>query len=128
MKLLLDTHLVLWVANTPQRLPQAARDMISALENDVYFSVVNLWEVVLKAQLNRPDFRVDARALRTGLLKAGFLELGIKSEHVFQLSHMPHIHKDPFDRMLIAQATSESMLLLTVDAQVALYSAPIRKF
>jgi PIN domain nuclease of toxin-antitoxin system len=128
MKLLLDTHVVLWVANSPQRLPQTARDMIASLDNEVYFSVVNVWEVVLKAQLNRADFRVDARALRSGLLKAGFLELSIKSEHVFQLIHLPDLHKDPFDRMLIAQATSESMLLLTMDAQVGAYPAPIRKF
>jgi PIN domain nuclease of toxin-antitoxin system len=84
--------------------------------------------VMLKAQLNRADFRVDARALRSGLLKAGFLELSIKSEHVFQLSHLPELHKDPFDRMLIVQATCESMLLLTMDAHIGAYPAPIRKF
>ncbi len=128
MRLLLDTHVLLWVVNTPQRLPAAAHAMIASLDNAVYFSVVNLWEITLKAQLQRADFSVDARALRTGLLKAGYQELDVKSEHVFQLNHLADIHKDPFDRMLIAQALSESMLLLTMDAQIAKYPAPVRKF
>lgn len=128
MKLLLDTHILLWVVNTPERLPSPAHAMIASLDNAVYFSVVNLWEITLKAQLQRTDFRVDARALRTALLKAGYQELDVKSEHVFQLNHLADIHKDPFDRMLIAQALSESMLLLTMDAQIAKYPAPVRKF
>ena len=128
MKLLLDTHLLLWVAHTPDRIPKTAQDMIASLDNEVYFSVVSLWEIVQKAQLNRADFQVDARVLRTALLKAGYVELCVNSQHVFQLLSLPRIHEDPFDRLLISQALSESMLLLTMDALVAQYPAPVRKF
>jgi PIN domain nuclease of toxin-antitoxin system len=128
MKLLLDTHFLLWVANSPNRIPKAAQEMIASLDNEVYFSVVSLWEIVQKTQLDRSDFQVDTRALRTALLKAGYLELSVSSHHVFQLLSLPRIHKDPFDRLLISQALSESMLLLTLDAVVSQYPAPVRKF
>ena len=126
MKLLLDTHLLLWVASQPERLSQAARDFIEDKENELIFSTASLWEVVIKLGLGRDDFKVDPRLLRRGLLDNGYSELPIRSEHVVAIDTLPPIHKDPFDRVLIAQALVEGITLLTTDAVVASYPAPVR--
>lgn len=127
MKLLLDTHLLLWAANDPNRLSDAARNWIEDLSNELLFSAASLWEITIKRSLGRDDFQVDGRLLRRGLLDNGYQELPITSEHAVALESLPSIHKDPFDRMLIAQATTEGILLLTKDAQVARYGGSIRK-
>lgn len=107
MKLLLDTHLLLWVAGQPDRLSQAARQFIEDKENELLFSTASLWEVVIKRGLGRDDFKVDPRLLRRGLLDNGYGELTISSEHVVAIDTLPPIHKDPFDRVLVAQALVE---------------------
>ena len=127
MKLLLDTHLLLWAANAPEQLPSAARDLIESPENELLFSAASLWEIAIKSSLGRNDFRVDARLLRRGLLDNGYGELPISSEHAVYIDALPPIHKDPFDRILVAQATVEGITLLTTDAQVAGYPGPVRK-
>lgn len=126
MKLLLDTHLLLWVAGQPDRLSQAARRFIEDKENELIFSAASLWEVVIKRGLGREDFKVDPRLLRRGLLDNGYGELPIGSEHVVAIDTLPPIHKDPFDRVLIAQALVEGITLLTTDATVAGYPAPVQ--
>ncbi len=126
MKLLLDTHLLLWAAGQPDRLPSAARSLIDNPENELLFSAASLWEVAIKRGLGRDDFQVDARLLRRGLLDNGYGELPILSEHVVAIESLPPIHKDPFDRVLVAQATVEGITLLTTDALVAQYPGPIR--
>jgi PIN domain nuclease of toxin-antitoxin system len=128
MKLLLDTHLLLWAAEKSRRLPKAARNLINDPDNDLLFSAASLWEIVVKYdQGQRDDFQVDARLLRRGLLDNGYSELPISSEHVVAVASLPQIHKDPFDRILIAQATIEGILLLTTDPLVARYPGPIQK-
>ncbi len=127
MKLLLDTHLLLWAASEPVRLPPAAREWIDDLSNELLFSAASLWEISIKNSLGRSDFRVDGRLLRRGLLDNGYRELPISSEHAVFVESLPPLHKDPFDRMLIAQATIEGITLLTTDEQVARYPGPIRK-
>jgi PIN domain nuclease of toxin-antitoxin system len=127
MKLLLDTHLLLWAAGNPDRLPAAARRLLDDLQNELIFSSASLWEVAIKHGLGRGDFRVDARLLRRGLLDNGYGELPITSEHAVALDSLPSIHKDPFDRILIAQSMVEGVTLLTADPLVAQYPAPIRK-
>ena len=127
MKLLLDTHLLLWAAGNPDRLPAAARRLLDDLQNVLIFSSASLWEVAIKHGLGRGDFRVDARLLRRGLLDNGYGELPITSEHAVALDSLPSIHKDPFDRILIAQSMVEGITLLTADPLVAQYPAPIRK-
>ena len=127
MKLLLDTHLLLWAANEPKRLPKAARVLIEDSENDLLFSAASLWEITIKRSLGRADFRVDARLLRRGLLDNGYTELPITSEHAINVDHLPSTHKDPFDRILVAQATVEGITLLTNDRKLADYPGPIRK-
>lgn len=126
MKLLLDTHLLLWGAGQPERLSDAARELIEADENELIFSTASLWEVVLKRGLGRNDFKVDPRLLRRGLLDNGYSELPIGSEHVVAIDTLPPLHKDPFDRVLIAQALVEGITLLTRDPMVARYPAPVR--
>ena len=126
MKLLLDTHLLLWVAGQPERLSQAARELIEDKDNELIFSTASLWEVVIKRGLARDDFKVDPRLLRRGLLDNAYSELPIGSEHVVAIDALPPLHKDPFDRVLIAQAIVEGITLLTADAVVAGYPAPVR--
>lgn len=127
MKLLLDTHLLLWAAGQPDRLSPEARKFIDNSANELLFSAASLWEVVIKRSLGRDDFKVDARVLRRGLLDNGYSELQVGSDHVVATDGLPPIHKDPFDRVLIAQATVEGITLLTADLLVAKYPGPIQK-
>lgn len=127
MKLLLDTHVLLWAAGMPEKLPDEARNLIETPANQLFFSAASLWEIAIKSGLGRSDFMVDARLLRRGLLDNGYAELPVSSEHAVAIGELPAIHKDPFDRLLIAQAMIEGITLLTADALVAHYPGPIRK-
>lgn len=127
MKLLLDTHLLLWAAGNPDRLSPQARALIEAPENALVFSAASLWEIAIKHGLGREDFQVETRLLRRGLFDNGYEELPISSEHAVMIDSLPSIHKDPFDRMLVAQATVEGITLLTTDALVARYPGPVRR-
>ncbi len=126
MKLLLDTHLLLWSAGEPARLSASARSLIENPANEPWFSAVSLWEIAIKRGLGRADFRADPRILRRGLLDNGYGELPMSSEHAVAIESLPPLHKDPFDRILIAQATVEGILLLTADSQVSQYPGPVR--
>lgn len=126
MKLLLDTHLLLWAATAPERLSVNARELLEAPANEPMFSAASLWEVAIKASLGRADFQVDARLLRRGLLDHGWLELAIDGRHAVAVAALPPLHKDPFDRLLVAQATVEGIALLTADTGLARYPGPIR--
>jgi PIN domain nuclease of toxin-antitoxin system len=127
MKLLLDTHLLLWAAAEPARLSPAARELLEAPEHELVFSAASLWEVAIKSVLGREDFQVDAAVLRRGLLDNGYQELPVASEHAVAVAILPDLHKDPFDRLLVAQAQVAGMTLLTADPLVAVYPGPIRK-
>jgi PIN domain nuclease of toxin-antitoxin system len=126
VKFLLDTHLLLWAAGEPGRLSKQARTLIDNPDNELLFSAASLWEVAIKRGLGREDFKVDARLLRRGLLDNGYSELPIISDHVVATESLPLIHKDPFDRILVAQATVEGVTLLTIDSLVSQYPGPIR--
>ncbi len=127
MKLLLDTHLLLWAASAPDRLSMRAVSMIEDTGNELMFSPVSIWEVAIKRSLGRDDFRADPRLLRRGLVDNQYQELGVTSTHAIEVDNLPPIHKDPFDRFLIAQAIAEGITLVTVDEVVARYPAPILK-
>lgn len=127
MKLLADTHLLLWAAGWPERLPKAARVLFDDPKNELLFSAASLWEVAIKCRLGRADFQVDPRLLRRGLLDNGYAELAITSEHAVAVDLLPAIHKDPFDRILIAQSTVEGVILLTADPLVSQYPGPVRQ-
>lgn len=125
MKLLLDTHVLLWAAGEPHRLSAEARLLLEDPASELLFSAVSLWEVAIKSGLGRADFQVDARLLRRGLIDNGYDELPILGQHAVQVTTLPAIHRDPFDRMLVAQAQVEGVTLLTVDELVARYPGPI---
>lgn len=133
MKLLLDTHVLLWtsVASEDIRsngsLSGEARGLIEDEENELLFSAASVWEVAIKNALGKPDFKVDPHLFRRALLDNGYIELAISSAHTAAVANLPDRHKDPFDRLLIAQATVEGITLLTNDETVAAYTAsPIR--
>ena len=127
MKILLDTHILLWAAGQPDRLPQAAHTLLDDPRNEPVFSSASLWEIAIKSGLGRDDFAVDARLLRRGLLDNGYCELPITSEHAVAIDCLPHIHKDPFDRFLIAQSMVEGITLLTADPVMAQYPGSVQK-
>ncbi len=126
MKVLLDTHLLLWAAGQPDRLSAAARKWVDNPANELLFSAASIWEVAIKRGLGRSDFQADPRLLRRGLLDNGYGELPILSEHVVGIASLPPNHKDPFDRLLVAQATVEGITLLTADSLVAKYGGTVR--
>jgi len=127
MKLLLDTHLLLWAAGEPDRLSAAARTLLENKRHELFFSAISLLEVAIKRGLGREDFRTEPRLLRRGLLDNGYTELPVTSEHAVTIDTLPPIHKDPFDRILVAQALTEGITLLTSDPVVAKYPGPIRR-
>lgn len=127
MNLLLDTHLLLWAASEPERFSSKARALLLAPSNQLLFSAASLWEISIKNSLECADFKVDARRLWRMLLVNGYRELPVSSEHTVAVNELPPLHKDPFDRILIAQARVEGLLLLTVDKAVAKYGEGVRK-
>jgi PIN domain nuclease of toxin-antitoxin system len=109
------------------RLSARARGLIGDPHNEPTFSTASLWEIVIKRGLGRGDFRADRRVLRRGLLENGWTELPVLGEHVLAVDALPPIHRDPFDRLLVAQATIEGMLLLTADPKLVDYPGPVRR-
>jgi PIN domain nuclease of toxin-antitoxin system len=127
LNLLLDTHLLLWAASAPERLSTKARGLLLAADNQLMFSSASLWEIGIKRSLGRADFNVDPRRLWRMLLVNGYRELPITCEHTIAVNDLPPLHKDPFDRMLVAQARVDGLLLLTVDKALAKYGEGVRK-
>jgi PIN domain nuclease of toxin-antitoxin system len=125
LKILLDTHLLLWAAGLPERLPVRARALLDDPRTEPMFSAASLWEIAIKRGLGRDDFQVDARVFRRGLLDNGYREMAITSEHAVAVEGLPAIHKDPFDRMLVAQAIVEGVVLVTVDPVVGRYAGQV---
>jgi PIN domain nuclease of toxin-antitoxin system len=101
--------------------------MIANAANELFFSVASIWEIGIKQGKGLSDFRADPGLVRSDLLQNGYTELDISGRHVLTVASMPPIHKDPFDRILIAQAMIEGILLLTANPVIARYPGPIRK-
>ncbi|MDP4029541.1 MAG: type II toxin-antitoxin system VapC family toxin [Gallionella sp.] len=127
MILLLDTHLLLWAAGEPQRLSAKARALLLDPSNQLVFSSASLWEISIKNGLERSDFNVDLRRLWRMLLVNGYRELPVTSEHTIEVNDLPPLHKDPFDRILVAQARVEGWTLLTADKAVAKYGDGVER-
>ena len=126
MHLLLDTHLVIWAMGSPQRLPSGLAEMLEDPAHVPLFSVASLWELVIKQTLNRPSFNVQPGLLRRALLEGGWQELPVQANHVLAVADLPPLHRDPFDRLLLAQAKADGLLLITADQQLSNYPGPIR--
>ncbi|QGP57283.1 PIN domain protein (plasmid) [Piscirickettsia salmonis] len=125
MKYILDTHVLLWAASNSPKLSSEAKFLLNERGNELFFSAASLWEIAIKNSLGRKDFKVEPHLLRRGLLDNGYSELPITSEHAVGVSGLPTIHKDPFDRILIAQAISEGFTLMTADDLLSQYPGPI---
>jgi PIN domain nuclease of toxin-antitoxin system len=121
MRVLTDTHILLWSLLRPARLDAACRDVLESPEHQVFFSAVNIWEIAIKRALDRPDFDVEPDAVHRAALETGFRELPISAVHAAAVRHLPPHHRDPFDRLLIAQARTEPLLLMTDDPLIDLY-------
>ena len=126
MKLLVDTQLLLWAAGMPGKLSAAALELLEDPHNTLFYSAASLWEVVIKNGLGRSDFAVNPYLLRRGLVDNGWRELAVEGSHTLAVSSLPSIHKDLFDRVLVAQAQVEGFLLLTTDETLEKYPAPVR--
>jgi PIN domain nuclease of toxin-antitoxin system len=127
MRFLIDTHLTLWIPAGDPRVSSPMLLLLSDKENEFLFSTASLWEIAIKRSLGKPDFQTDPRGIRTRLIKAGYQELPVLGDHAVAVDALPFTHKDPFDRLLIAQAMVEGITLLTADAVIARYPGPIRK-
>lgn len=125
--MLLDTHLLLWASEQPERLSPIARDLIADPGNDPMFSAASIWEIGIKFALGRDDFRFDPRLLRRDLLDNGYAEIPIIGAHAAAVLALPRIHRDPFDRILIAQSIVEGIVLLTADPAMARYRGLVRQ-
>lgn len=121
MKYLLDTHVLLWAAGDPDRISTPVRELLEDDANSLHFSAASIWEVVIKRGLGREDFCVDPARLRRLLVANGWNELPVASDHALAVEALPPLHKDPFDRILLAQARTEGLQLVTADRQLLRY-------
>jgi PIN domain nuclease of toxin-antitoxin system len=121
VRVLLDTHVLLWAKGEPDRLSPAAQEVILDLGTQPIFSVASVWEVIIKSAASRGDFVVDADQLRRELLQDGFEELEVTAPHVLEVGRLPRLHGDPFDRLLVAQARVEDLTIMTADRAVSAY-------
>lgn len=127
MQLLLDTHLLVWAMGEPERLDPELVRLLEDPMNTPVFSVASLWELVMKRGLDRPDFQLEPSLLRQALLEAGWRELPVQAHHVLAVGQLPPLHRDPYDRLLLAQAQADGLLLITADQQLAQYPGPVRR-
>ena len=123
---LVDTHLLLWAAFEPDRLSAKAAKTLQSRETPLLFSLATLWEVAIKTSLGRPDFSVEPGLLHRALLAEGFVELPINASHLICVATLPWVHRDPFDRLLVAQAMEDKLTLLTDDATLERYGRFVR--
>jgi PIN domain nuclease of toxin-antitoxin system len=127
MRLLLDTHLLIWASTAPKRLSSSALVFLENADNEIIYSVASLWEVAIKFSRGQPDFQIEPKVFREGLKRNEFLELPVLAEHAIAVAALPRIHKDPFDRLLVAQSQVEGVILLTADLWIAQYPGLIRR-
>lgn len=126
MRFLLDTHVLIWVISDPDRLGRDVRDEIASSRNEVFFSAASIWEIAIKAALRRSDFEIDPNEVIDEASFLGFVELTITAKVAATVKDLPGIHHDPFDRLLVAQAMAEPVVLLTADSKLAGYSDLVR--
>jgi PIN domain nuclease of toxin-antitoxin system len=126
VRLLLDTHVLLWSVASSRKLTKPARALLEDPENELFYSPASLWEIAIKSGLRRKGFSIDVEALHAAFPESGLAELPIRAVHALALARLPDVHRDPFDRMLVAQAWTEPLVLVTNDEILARYPAPVR--
>jgi PIN domain nuclease of toxin-antitoxin system len=124
---LVDTHVLIWLAVDSPRLNRQTRDLLSDPDNEIFFSAISIFEIAIKQRLGKVDFHVEPVAIRRMMIEKGYFELIVNGLHAASVGAMPLIHRNPFDRLLVAQANVEGITLLTADEQVARYPGPILK-
>ncbi|MSQ50426.1 MAG: type II toxin-antitoxin system VapC family toxin [Betaproteobacteria bacterium] len=126
MRLLLDTHILLWMLDDSPRLGRGARELMGAPGAECFVSAISFWEIAIKMDLRRKDFRVDVDSLVDACVAAGLRPLPFMAAHAVRVARLPRHHADPFDRALVAQALTEPLTLLTRDAKLARYGSVVR--
>ena len=126
MRLLLDTYLLVWAMGSAERLSPELKTLLEKPAHTLVFSVASVWELVIKRALGRADVKGEPAVLRRALLDGGWQELAIEAHHALAVAHLPPLHRDPFDRLLLAQASTNGLLLITADPQLAAYPGPVR--
>lgn len=127
MRLLLDTHVLLWALSSPERLGETARSAIEDPSNDVMFSAASIWEIAIKSALKRIEFTVTPDKILAAAIESGFDELPVRSAAAAHVAVLPAHHRDPFDRLLVAQAITEPAILYTADPQLDVYSELVHR-
>jgi PIN domain nuclease of toxin-antitoxin system len=125
MRVLLDTHLLLWAVAKSRRLPKQARRILESRANEIYFSAASIWEIAIKLGLRRRDFDIDLERLRPALAEMDFQELPVTAAHAAGVVALAPIHKDPFDRLLVAQSLAQAARLMTTDPVLAHYGSAV---
>lgn len=125
LKILLDTPIILQAAADSDRLSAKARRLLLDEENELYFSAASIWEISVLGSLNKAALAADPRLLRRGLLDSGYKEVPISAAHAAAVAQLPELHKDPFDRLLIAQALQEGLELMSADPDILAYKEPV---
>ena len=121
MKYLVDTHLLIWTVLDSAKLSDKAKNILEEDDNEYYFSAASVWEIALKRQKHPEQFPFTATAAKDLFLAAGFIERAVSSKHSAAVEDLPHLHGDPFDRLLVAQAQCDGMKLLTHDRMIVQY-------
>ena len=126
MRYLLDTHTFLWWATDDLALPETVQAIVADTANDIFFSAVSAWEIAIKTRLRRTGFQEEAiQRIPEQITANGLLILRVEIEHTLRVAALPLLHRDPFDRLLIAQAQMEDLAILTADPSIARYDVAV---
>jgi PIN domain nuclease of toxin-antitoxin system len=123
---LLDTHILIWAAISPHKISPELASLLSDPSNHLYFSSASIWEISIKESLGKRDFHVSSNKLHDGLVENGYKEIKVSALHAMGVIKLPFIHRDPFDRILVATAIWENMPLLTNDSTLSPYHSLVR--
>ena len=126
MNFLLDTHILIWAAISPHKISSELASLLSDSGNHLYFSSASIWEISIKESLGKKDFKVSSEKLHGGLIENGFKEIKVSALHAMEVIKLPFIHRNPFDRILVATAIWENMPLLTNDSTLSPYHSLVR--
>lgn len=124
---LVDTHVLIWLAVDSPRLGDTARDLLADPDNHIFFSAISIFEIATKERLSKRGFDVEASAIRRMMIENDFAELAVTGLHAAHVATLPLVHRDPFDRLLVAQAMIEGFTLMTADEMIVQYPGPILK-